>query len=149
MMRHLTLDTCKEILGSVTNHSLQKIFAALGSCSWAYLFGDGKILIPVFALVFLDAIVGVWRAKKEKRYKGSKGFSRTCAKFFIYLIMIGTAHVLDREFPGNYASTSMKTFLMVTEAISILENIGALGWPVPLKLLKYLKMFSDDKKKKK
>ena len=146
MMRQMTLETCREIIVSTSQYPLQKVIVALGSCSWAYLFGNGKVLIPVFALVMLDAIVGVWRAKKEKRFRGSRGFSRSCAKFFIYLIMIGTASILDKEFPGNYASLTMKSFLMVTEAISILENIGALGWPVPLKLLKFLNMFKDDKK---
>jgi len=54
--------------------------------------------------------------------------------------MIGTTGVIDKEFPGNYATTTMKAFLMMTEAISIMENIGELGWPVPIKLLELFKM---------
>ena len=63
--------------------------------------------------------------------------------------MLLASGVLDTQFPGEYAMTTMKSFLMMTESISILENIGAMGWPVPLKLLEFLKMHSDKKTKKK
>ena len=71
--------------------------------------------------------------------------------------MMGTANIIDKEFVDIYkvatevfgfsvplksALLTMNLFLVSTEAVSILENISALGWPVPLKLLKFLRMQS-------
>ena len=141
-LTHFNLNTCKNILLNVGDHGFLKAITATLFCAYSYLFNDGSVLIPVFTLVIFDSITGVMKACKAKELS-SQGFVRVAMKFTAYLIMIATAGVLDREFPGQYATTSMKSFLMVTEAISIMENIGALGWPVPLKLLEYLKVHHD------
>jgi phage-related holin len=39
----------------------------------------------------------------------------------------------------------MDSFLVLTEAISILENISKLGFPVPTTLVKLLKTYYDKK----
>lgn len=141
-LTHFNLETVKNIIYNVGEHTMVKTITAGLLCAYSYMFSDGKILIPVFLLVIIDSITGVMKACKAKELS-SKGFIRVAMKFFVYLMLIATAGILDREFPGNYATTSMKSFLMVTEAISIMENIGALGWPVPLKLLEYLKVYHD------
>jgi toxin secretion/phage lysis holin len=118
-------------------------------CTYSHALGGGEVLYPVFALVFIDAFVGVMKAVKLKTFKWSQGFKRSIQKTGVYVAMILLAGILDLEFPGHYASTTMKTFLMVTEAISILENINSLGWPVPLKLLEYLKTHRKNSSEKK
>ena len=110
-LTHFKLETCREIIFNIGDHTFLKGASAMFFCTYAYIFGNGMVLV--------------------------------------YIVMLGTAGVLDHEFPGNYATTTMKTFLMVTEAISIMENIGELGWPVPLKLLEFLKVHSDKKEPKK
>ena len=148
-MRQVGLDTCKEIVSRVLETPLPKTLAAIISCTWVYIYGNGLVLFPVVLLLILDTITGVWKSKKLKTYSGSSGFARVLSKLFIYFIMIGLAGILDREIPGEYAMPVMKSFILVTEAISILENISALGWPVPTKLVSILKMFDVDKGKKK
>lgn len=145
-MANFNISVIKEIFYSIVNDSSVKIIVAYFMCCYAYLFGNGDVLIPVFVLVILDLITGLLKATKLKDLN-SPGARRGAMKFAVYLILIAMANVIDREFPGQYASTIMKSFLMVTEAISIMENIGAMGWPVPTKLLKYLKNYQGQEKK--
>ena len=147
-LTHFKLETCREIIFNIGDHTFLKGASAMFFCTYAYIFGNGMVLVPVFILVIFDSITGFMKAAKNRELSSS-GWSRVAMKFFVYIVMLGTAGVLDHEFPGNYATTTMKTFLMVTEAISIMENIGELGWPVPLKLLEFLKVHSDKKEPKK
>lgn len=143
---HLSLEVCKNVIHSVGEFPLQKTIIATFLCTYSHVMGDGKIFIPVFLLVFMDAVVGVMKALKNKTFSWSQGFKRSGQKFTVYVIMLLASGILDVEFPGNYATTTMKTFLMVTEAISILENIGDMGWPVPIKLLDFLKLHREASK---
>lgn len=147
-MTHFNLQQCRNIITQVGDNSILKLLTAYSMCIYAYVFGDGSVLIPVFFLVILDGVTGVMVAMKNKSLS-SRGFIRGALKFLVYLILIATTGILDREFPGQYATTTMKSFLMVTEAISIMENVGALGWPVPLKLLEFLKLHGSKQKEKK
>ena len=156
-MTYLNIENCKNIFGTVFDSSFQKIIFTLSYCSFTYLYSDGKELLAVFVLLFIDLITGIMKAVKLKKWSGSAGIRRTAEKFFVYLLMMGTANIVDKEFvdiygaatelfgfsvPHKSALLTMNLFLVSTEAVSILENISALGWPVPLKLLKFLRMQS-------
>ena len=146
---HFSIQICKDIIDSVANYPLHKMFATGIFCTYTHVLNEGKAFVAVFALVILDALVGVFRAIKKNEFTWSQGFKRSGQKFFVYIVMLLSSGILDIQFPGEYAMTTMKTFLMVTETISIMENIGELGWPVPLKLLEFLKMHSNKKNPKK
>lgn len=163
-LSYLSGDTCKAVFANVFDNSFQKFIFTFGYCSFTYLYHDGKELLAVFALLIIDLITGVMKARKQKVWRGSTGFRRTAEKFFVYLLMIGTASVVDKQFTDVYITLTkvfgfqvstksalmvMNLFLVSTEAISILENISALGWPVPLKLLQFLKMHSTTVEEKK
>ena len=141
---HFSMQVCKDVIHNVGQFPLHKIFATGVLCTYTHVLESGKAFVPVFALVILDAVVGVMKARKQGNFRGSAGFKRSAQKFLVYVVMLLAAGILDMEFPGQYASNTMKTFLMVTEAISIMENISALGWPVPLKILQMLKMSKGD-----
>lgn len=162
-LSYLSVDTCKNVFNNVFDYTFHKVIFTFGYCSFTYLYHDGKELLAVFVLLIIDLITGVMKARKNNTWKGSTGFRRTAEKFFVYLLMIGTASVVDKQFTDTYttlsnvfgfqvstksASMVMNLFLVSTEAISILENISALGWPVPLKLLQFLKMHSNTEDKK-
>lgn len=139
------INQCKHIFEHIVEHAYLKAAFALAVCSYAYLFNDGKVLIPVFSLVIIDALTGVMRACKQKQLS-SRGYLRSLIKFIVYLCMIAVGGIFDKEFPGEYATATIKSFLMVTEAISIMENISQMGWPVPTKFLEFLKVFSEKDK---
>ena len=140
---------CKAILVSVKSNLWLKAMLSTMACAWLYIFPDTSVMIPVFSLVILDSIVGVMRAVKDGEFVSSRGFIRSATKVTVYLVMLGAGGIIDREFPGEYASTVIKSFLMITEAISIMENIKGLGWPVPTSVFKILNMMADKSTKKK
>lgn len=146
---HFSYEVCKDVINNVGQFPFHKIFATGVFCTYTHVLQSGKSFVPVFALVILDAVTGVMKSRKAGTFKGSQGFKRSGQKFLVYVIMLLAAGILDMEFPGQYASNTMKTFLMVTESISIMENISALGWPVPSKILHLLKLERGDAKPKK
>ncbi|MCH9665270.1 MAG: phage holin family protein, partial [Gammaproteobacteria bacterium] len=56
-----------------------------------------------------------------------------------YTLMIMTGKLIDKNIGFTFAAKIIEVFLSCTEGISILENIEALGYPVPSKLVKKIK----------
>lgn len=113
-----------------------------------WMFGAHvEALLVVFILLILDTVTGMIVACK-KGGLSSAGFFRFAAKLSIYMILMATSSLLDKLLPVNAGSAIMYTFLGVTEAISIMENISILGFPVPIKLVRMLRVMSDTEFKK-
>jgi len=115
----------------------------LSGLCWAFDYDFG-ILIVMFTLIMIDTITGVWYAIKTKTVK-SRGFYRVAIKMTMYFIMLLVASIVDKFIPLNIAFKMLQSFLVITEAISIFENIGKLGFPVPTVLLSKLADFKDKK----
>lgn len=135
------------------NHVIQQIFSAATIKSifaffllgFSWVFDGGKeILYTIYLLILLDTILGCWLALRKNEIN-SRGFYTVTIKCFIYFIMIVVSRLVDKHLPIQMAAPIMDSFLVGTEAISILENIGALGFAVPTALLKKLKNFNEKK----
>lgn len=108
---------------------------------WAFAC-NFLILGSVFVLVLIDLVTGVAKSMKNE-HPSSRGFFRSATKLTVYFLMILTSKLIDKSLPYPIASSIMNSFLVVTEGISILENIYLLGYPVPTILVKKLKVFID------
>ncbi|MCD7730024.1 MAG: phage holin family protein [Oscillospiraceae bacterium] len=62
------------------------------------------------------------------------------------LIVTAVAHIIDMEVigDGDYLRTMAVLFYISNEAISVFENAGALGVPLPKKLTEILEQLKDD-----
>lgn len=115
------------------------------------VFGDidGAILLGVGALTIMDFFTAIMREHKLKRQIESRKVIKTAVKLFVYGLMISASYITEvvigiKAF--NVPITEiMATFIAVTELVSILENVGDMGYVVPKKLLGRLKDFRDDK----
>ena len=115
------------------------------------VFGDvdGAILLGVGALTIMDFVTAIMREYKLKREIESRKIVKTAVKLFVYGLMISASYITEvvigiKAF--NVPITEiMATFIAVTELVSILENVGDMGYVVPKKLLGRLKDFRDDK----
>jgi len=126
---------------------LKSILAFLGLIgSWIF-GGQGEALLVVFTLVIFDTIAGATLACKNKELS-SAGFFRFAAKVTVYLILMATASLMDKALPIQFGSAVMYTFLAATEGLSIMENLSMLGFAVPLKFIKLLKVINDPAYKK-
>ena len=106
---------------------------AIGTGILTALLGgwDSAMEILLICMV-LDYLTGVGAAIKNKELKSSTGYEGLMKKGSIFLIVILAAQI-DR-ITGNAAAlfrTSCAFFFVANEGLSILENVGALGIPLP------------------
>lgn len=97
-------------------------------------------------LVVIDFITGLASAKAKGDVITSRKASRSAIKVVVYLLLIASAHLAEVIIPGDsFFETVVISFLALTEFISILENIGKMGYAIPLKLLNKLQELRDAK----
>lgn len=133
---------------------MDKVFnstVAIIATGFTYLFGgwDTAIIVLITFMV-LDYITGVlyaWYTKTISSEVGLKGLSK---KFLIILILIG-AVMLDRMMSnGTWVfRTLVCYFYIANEGISLLENAGNLGLPIPEKLKSALEQLKDKESEEK
>lgn len=114
--------------------------------SWAFN-GETQMLMAVGSLIFIDTLTGVITVLSLQGLAGykSREFSRVMGKVFRYLIFMYVARVVDKGLPIHIFSPIMDTFIVTTEATSILENFAKLGYPVPTYFLDKLKKLTQKK----
>lgn len=99
----------------------------------AYLFGpwDAPIMVLV-AVVTLDYLSGIACAAVAKELCSTVGFKGLLKKMFIFLL-VALAAMLDKLVPATNGAvrSAVCMFYIANEGISILENGGRLGLPLP------------------
>lgn len=119
--------------------------AAVGTMV-SYLLGDwDTALFVLIAFMVLDYITGVIVAYVNKTVDSEIGFKGLAKKLFIIIILIA-AVCLDRLLnnDGWVFRTLVCYFYIANEGISLLENAGNLGLPVPNKLKEALEQLNKD-----
>lgn len=124
-----------------------KIVAATLLSVAFFLFGDlyQDALIAIVMLMTMDTILGIAATWKEGEPITSRRFSRVVMKGIVYFTSISAGYFADLTIPFNFVQGTMVAFVGVTEFISILENVGRLGYKTPKKLLNDLKEIRDSK----
>lgn len=114
----------------------------------SYLLGGfDTALITLLIIMSLDYISGVFKAIYNKEVDSKIGLKGIIKKVG-YLIIVALSVILDKV-AGNTGAirTLVIYFFVANEGISILENWGAMGLPLPKKLfdvLEQLKNKSDE-----
>lgn len=115
------------------------IWTVLGGIA-GYIWGDWDgFIITLLVFIVMDYITGVANAIAHKKLSSAVGFKGIAGKVGI-LLLVGVAHLLDMNILGGtpVARTMVIFFYLANEGISILENLGALGLPIPEKLREIL-----------
>ena len=114
-----------------------KISVTIGGAASSYLFGGwGQAMAILLFFVVMDYITGLiaaWFGTGLDSKKGLKGIAR---KFLIFSV-VALAHQIDL-FVGNEVNMLMNAaiaFYAANELLSITENIGRAGLPLPDALL--------------
>ena len=106
----------------------------------AFLFGSADgLIIALVVLIVLDYISGVIAAVVEKRLSSEIGAKGIAKKVFMLLI-VAVANIVDINVigEGHVLRAVTVVFYIANECISLIENAGRLGVPVPKKLLDVL-----------
>ena len=114
----------------------------------SFLFGDIEgMMIALIALIVLDYISGVIAAAVEKRLSSEVGAKGIAKKIFMLLI-VALANIVDINVigDGHALKTVTVVFYICNECISLIENAGRIGVPVPKKLLDVLEQLRDKDK---
>jgi len=119
--------------------------AALGGAA-AFLFGPwDALLIALLVAVTLDYTSGVAVAVFEKKLSSQIGWKGLLKKAFI-LLLVCLAVVLDRLLEGSNGAVraAVCLFYIANEGLSILENAGKLGLPLPAALKNTLAQLQNE-----
>ena len=132
---------------------VQVVFTGIGGWLGYFLGGCDGLIIALLVFVVMDYLTGVMCAIADKKLSSAVGFKGICRKVLIFML-VGIANVIDVEVikTGSVLRTAVIFFYLSNEGISLLENAGHLGLPIPEKLRKVLEQLhdwadeSDDKK---
>lgn len=123
---------------------IQSIFAVLSAiCGFCFGAMDG-LLYALITFMILDYITGCLVAIVQKELSSKVGF-KGIAKKVIILALVAVGHILDIHVlsGGAVCRSAVIGFYLANEGISILENAGELGIPLPKKLIAVLKQLKS------
>ena len=125
-------------------NTIQVIFAAIGGWLGYFLGGCDGLLIALVVFVAADYITGVMCAVADKELSSEVGFKGICRKVLIF-ILVGIANILDVQVigTGSVLRTAVIFFYLSNEVVSLLENAGHLGLPIPEKIKTVLEQLHD------
>ncbi len=129
------------------NNAVKSILAAVCTM-FGFIFGDfNGLMIALVALIVLDYISGVIAAAVEKKLSSEAGAKGIAKKIFMLLI-VAVANIVDINVigEGHVLKSVTVVFYIANECISLIENAGRLGVPVPKKLLDVLEQLKNKEK---
>ena len=123
---------------------IQIVFAAIGGGIGWFLGGADGFLYALIAFVVIDYITGVMCAIADKKLSSEVGFKGLCRKVLIF-ILVGAANIIDVQIigTGSVLRTAVIFFYISNEGLSLIENAGHLGLPIPEKLKAILAQLHD------
>ena len=125
-------------------NTIQFLFAGIGGWLGYFLGGCDGLLIALLLFVITDYITGVMCAIADKKLSSAVGFKGICRKVLIFLL-VGIANILDMQVigTGSVLRTAVIFFYISNEGVSLLENAGHLGLPIPVKIKSVLEHLHD------
>ncbi len=126
------------------NNAVKSIIAAVCAV-FGFVFGDlNGLMVALVALIVLDYISGVIAAVVEKKLSSEVGAKGIAKKIFMLLI-VAVANIVDINVigEGHVLKNVTVVFYIANECISLIENAGRLGVPVPKKLLDVLEQLKS------
>ena len=125
-------------------NTIQFIFTAVGGWLGYFLGGCDGLLYALITFVTIDYITGVMCAVIDRKLSSAVGFKGIFRKVLIFLL-VGIANIIDVQVVGTGAvlRTAVIFFYISNEGVSLLENAGHLGLPIPEKIKTVLEQLHD------
>jgi toxin secretion/phage lysis holin len=110
-----------------------------------FLVGGWAVSLTVLCVFMaIDIITGVMKGAIIGGLRSSIGYKGMLKKSAIMLVII-LAHMLDLMIGGLPVFRTMATYFYISnEGLSIIENLGQMGVPVPKGIKKYIKQLNKD-----
>ena len=123
---------------------MTSVLCGIAGFLWGSLDG---LLAALIVFMILDYVTGIAAGIMQKNLSSETGFSGLLKKGLILLI-VAVGHILDTQIFGGQSSmcrSAVIGFYLSNEGISILENAGKIGIPLPKILIRVLEQLRDDK----
>lgn len=126
---------------------IYKIGAATLGAVVGYLFGESTgLLLVLFWMVIIDYVSGLAAGYTEKTLSSKIGFKGIIKKVMIF-VMVALAHLVDSALgTKNMFRDATIVFYIANELLSIFENAGRMGVPVPERLLQAVEVLKGKSK---
>jgi toxin secretion/phage lysis holin len=124
---------------------IQLLITVVGGYIGWFLGGFDGFLYALLAFVVIDYLTGLMVAVLEKKLSSEVGFRGIFKKVLIFSL-VGIGNMVDVYLlkNGSAIRTAVISFYLSNEGISILENTGKIGLPVPGKLKNILEQLRED-----
>ncbi|MDR3090924.1 MAG: phage holin family protein [Clostridiales bacterium] len=118
--------------------------AAFGGFVGSFIGGWDGFIKALVMFCALDLLTGSLAALKSKKYSCSAAFWGLTRKCLIFAIVAVGVEV-DAAFigDGSIVRTAVIFFYASVEGVSVIENAGKLGVPIPKKLTNMLRSLDD------
>lgn len=104
---------------------------------------DNPVFFAFFLIVITDVLTGFLKSLIAKKTSSSKGISGLIKHSTLLLVVCMLYPFCDIYGASGMADTLL-VFYILFYAISIVENLGEMGIPVPVWLKKYIYKLSDE-----
>lgn len=126
------------------------IMVGIGSALSYFIGGVDTMFIVLCVFLLVDYVSGVIVAVVFKnstktetgKLNSSVSFKGLCKKFFV-IVLVGVAHFLDIALGTNFIRGGVIVAFISNETISIIENAGLMGIPIPTVLRKAIDILQE------
>jgi toxin secretion/phage lysis holin len=114
--------------------TFKTIMTSLGAIIGYYLGGFDMLLKALLILVLVDYVSGMMASGIEGKLRSNIGFKGIARKVMLFLIVV-CGSLMDHSLnTGDTFRNATIFFYISNELLSILENAGRIGIPIPEKL---------------
>jgi len=125
-----------------------KTAVAVGGSVVSYFFGGWAALLGILlAFVVFDYITGFVAAAAKGKLSSSVGLIGIAKKIFIFCI-VAIAHLADQAIGTQIIRDAAIFFYLANELLSIVENAGRIGVPIPPAILRTVEILEGKSKTK-
>lgn len=123
---------------------VQVAITAIGGWLGYFIGGVDGLMTALLILMVLDYVTGIMCAIVDKQLSSAVGFKGIFKKVLI-IMLVGVAHIVDMHVVGTGEAlrSAVICFYLSNEGVSVLENAGRLGLPIPEKLKAILAQLHD------
>ncbi len=114
---------------------VQAAVAVIGGYLGYFVGGVDGLMTALIIFMVIDYITGIMCAVVDKKLSSTVGFKGICKKVLI-MMLVGVAHIVDLHVVGTGEAlrSAVICFYLSNEGVSVIENAGHLGLPIPEKL---------------
>ena len=117
----------------------------------SYIYRDWEFAKWIAVAIVIDTVASIVKHFVHKDVSSEEFWKKFSRKIFVYIALLILSNTLSHYTvqghvvgPTQWISEYLCVFMMIREAISILENLNAIIPIVPVWLLKRLKDFNDN-----